>query len=214
MPRLTCQLGLPRSGLYAVAEWYVAGRGEPCDSRVAGRLEDLEPDLPEARLVTLEAQPEDRVRDALERCRQLEATCWIQLRDPYNWLASLTRGVATRAVNWRHPLDLEKWKPYARLCRDGYPWLSYNRWFSDTDYRQELAERFAFRHLRGGEPWQHVPTRGQGSSFDRDRFTDRAQEMTVDQRYREYLDQPSWRAPFDDETIDLAEQLFGLPRPW
>jgi hypothetical protein len=106
------------------------------------------------------------------------------------------------------------WKDYARLCLDSASYLNYNRWFSDVNYRCELAERFAFLKHRNGEAWTHVPGRGGGSSFDGERLANQAQAMAVLARYARFADDPAWRAQFDDEVIALAEQLFDMNRPW
>ena len=216
MPRVVYQFGLPRSGLYAVAEWYLDGLGGTASQRVGGGFKDVYAQLdPRAtHFVTIEGLTIERVREALAHCASRGAETWVQLRDPYNWFASLCRGVRGGAIAWRPAAPLELWKGYARHCLSNGFWLAYNRWFSDSDYRRHLAERFGFRRRCGGQPWQHVPSRGGGSSFDGRRFTNRAQEMAVLNRYAGFVDDAEWRGHFDDEVVALACELFGMQRPW
>jgi hypothetical protein len=216
MSRLVYQFGLPRSGLYAVAEWYIDGIGEACQHQAGGGSKDIyaAESGPASRLITVEALPIEKVREGLAHCEKVGAENWVQLRDPYNWLSSLHQGVNSRAIAWRPSSPLGLWKDYARHCLNSVSWLNYNGWFGDPNYRRALAERFGFRHLRGGEPWQHVPGRGGGSSFDGERLGGQAQAMAVLERYARFVDDASWRAQFDDEVVALAERLFGMKRPW
>jgi hypothetical protein len=59
-----------------------------------------------------------------------------------------------------------------------------------------------------------VPDRGSGSSFDKERYAGRAQEMAVQERYERFVNENWWRVQFDDEVVALAAQLFGMKRPW
>jgi hypothetical protein len=224
--RLVCQFGLSRAGLYAVADWYLygisrntdtEGGGEPkCQQFRAACLDDISipEDCEKSRFVTLESLRLEVLRDGLGRAVDRGATAWIQLRDPYNWFASLQQGVRTGVVMWRHPVNLEKWKDYARLCCATHDWLSYNRWFAESEYRRALATEWGFSRNRDGQPWLRIPTAFVGSSFDDRRYQERAQYMDVLGRYRQFVSQQWWRDCFDDETIALSEQLFGMKRPW
>lgn len=214
MNRLVCQFGLPRSGLYAVADWYMDGIGGVWQHSKGAGLKQIEANGPMQRFVTLEALHIEEMLEGINLCQTLGATFWVQLRDPYNWLSSLQQGVADLAVAWQPSKPLDRWKEYARHCRDDATWLSYNSWFGDPAYRRELSGQFGFLHGLNGEPWQYVPKRGGGSSFDREQYAGRAQEMAVAERYRRFVDEHEWRVQFDDEVIALAEQLFGMKRPW
>jgi hypothetical protein len=214
-PQSVCQFGLSRSGLYAVADWYIESAGRRFEQICGGWLDDIDATGQRLdRFITLEALRQEFVQQGLERSARAGASAWIQLRDPYNWLASLQRGVTERSVNWPDAVSLRKWVDYARLCAGGCEWVSFNRWFSDADYRRGLAVRFDFRVNRAGEAWQRVPSRGGGSSFDGLRYAGRAQGMGVLERYRLYLDDPRWRAQFDEEVVTLARTLFDMKRPW
>lgn len=214
MSRLDCQFGLPRSGLYSVADWYMDGLGGVWQQSKGAALTEIAAQSSARRFITLEALLIEDAREGLKQCRNLGAVAWVQLRDPYNWLSSLHKGVVERAVAWQPSNPLDRWKEYARHCLEDETWLNYNSWFSDADYRRELAERFGFRQRRGGEPWPHIPDRGGGSSFDKERYAGRAQEMAVHLRYERFVNESWWRIQFDDEVIALCEQLFGMKRPW
>lgn len=214
MSRLDCQFGLPRSGLYAVADWYMDGIGGVWQQSKGASTEEIVREARARRFLTLEALPVEDMLEGLRLCRSLRATAWVQLRDPYNWLSSLHQGVVELAVAWRPSKPLERWTEYARHCLRDETWLNYNRWFSDAEYRRALARRFGFRQRLDGEPWQQVPDRGSGSSFDKERYAGRAQEMAVQDRYKRFVNESWWRVQFDDEVVALAEQLFGMKRPW
>src|SRR5947199_3727738 len=116
MTRVVYQFGLPRSGLYAVAEWYLDGIGGAASQRFGGGFKDVHASLdPLAKhFVTVEGLAIEQVRDALAHCAARGAETWMQLRDPYNWFASLCRGVQGGSVAWRPAAPLELWKGYAR----------------------------------------------------------------------------------------------------
>lgn len=216
MSRLTYQFGLPRSGLYAVAEWYIDGINEACHHQIGGGTKDIYASVngSTSHLITIEALSIENVQKGLAHCEKLGAETWVQLRDPYNWLSSLQQGINSYAIAWRPASPLDLWKDYARHCVNCAFYLNYNRWFSDPNYRRELAERFAFQQRRNGEAWEHVPGRGGGSSFDGERLANQGQSMAVLARYARFVDDASFRAQFDDEVIALAEQLFDMKRPW
>lgn len=216
MSRLVYQFGLPRSGLYAVAEWYIDGIDEACQHQTGGGSKDIYATVNglTSRFVTIEALSIEKVRDGLLHCEKVGAENWVQLRDPYNWFSSLHQGMNSRAIAWRPSSPLDLWKDYARHCLTCELWINYNQWFSDPNYRRTLAARFEFQKHRDGEPWQHVPGRGGGSSFDGNRLGSQAQAMAVLERYARFVADASWRAQFDDEVIALADRLFGMKRPW
>jgi hypothetical protein len=216
MSRLVYQFGLPRSGLYAVAEWYIDGTREVYRHRPGGGFKDIYANVSgsTSHFITIEALSIEDVQEGLVHCEKIGAETWIQLRDPYNWLSSLQQGINSYAIAWRPDAPLDMWKDYARHCLNCGFYLNYNRWFSDAGYRCELAERFAFQQRRNGEAWEHVPGRGGGSSFDGRQFANQAQAMAVLARYAQFVDDASFCAQFDDEVIALAEQLFDMKRPW
>lgn len=217
--QLVCQFGLSRAGLYAVADWFMHGTGNQyshfraaCVDQIA--TSDIEDDKGANCFLTLESLRNEVLVEGLERAAECDATRWIQLRDPYNWLASLHRGVSSGAVRWPGPVSLDKWKSYARLCSATRDWLNFNGWFGDADYRRGLAHGLGFEHDLDGEAWQRLPMEFTASSFDERRYQDHAQDMDVLKRYAQFVDEPWWRESFDDESIALAEELFGMKRPW
>src|ERR1044072_129356 len=116
MSRLVYQFGLPRSGLYAVAEWYIDGIGEACQHRIGGGYKDIYANVngSTSHLITIEALPIENVQEGLMHCEKVGAETWVQLRDPYNWLSSLQQGINSYAIAWRPDSPLGLWKDYAR----------------------------------------------------------------------------------------------------
>jgi hypothetical protein len=202
------QFGLPRGGLYAVAAWLAHGAGLKCIE--GGWINQFAP----GKLVTIEAVRPEYLIEGLAYCRSLHGIGFIQLRDPYNWLASLDEGLSRSAVVWNgSDPPLRRWLQHAQLCRTE-EWLDYNRWFADAEYRRGRAEHFGFQQNREGALWQGVPNRGGGSSFDGTQFEGRAGEMKVGERWRRFEHDARWRAQFDDEIVSLTRELFGMERPW
>lgn len=208
--RPIAQFGLPRSGLYAVAAWMAHGLGG-ARKQIEGAWIDQ---IAAGKFVTIEAVRPEHVRNGLERCRRQHGVAFLQLRDPYNWLASVEEALAQRSMSWKaSDPPLVRWRQYAELCR-AEEWIDFGRWSGDAAYRRELAERYEFVQLRDGAPWQDVPRRGGGSSFDGTKFAGRAQEMRVDRRWERFAADAKWRAQFDDELVAIARELFGMERPW
>lgn len=88
--------------------------------------------------------------------------------------------------------------------------VSYDAWAVDEGYRRSLSERLGLAFTDAGRDF--VPRIGAGSSFDGRRYDGRGREMAVLSRYREYLDDPEFRAfTADPELCDLSARLFGIP---
>jgi len=145
----------------------------------------------------------------------------LVLRDPWNNLASLLRW-ARGAV---YPISLDSvakaarlWKAYARevlgetdLLRHQRTPVLFNLWVTDPGYRAELASRLGVPFTDAGRdevaPWG--PTTW-GDSFDGFAYDGRAGEMPVLERWRWCAEDPFYRGLFDDETVELAERIFGV----
>lgn len=134
------------------------------------------------------------------------------LRDPYNLFASRRRSGLTAVT----PAAAARiWKQHARAflgrCR-GVPRdliaVSYNRWATDCGYRQEIAAQLGLAFTDAG--MEQIPRCLGGSSFDGLAFDGRASSMRVTERWRHYADEPEFRALFDPEMRDLAEEAFGM----
>lgn len=148
----------------------------------------------------------------------------LLLRDPYNFFASRLRWGRSPSAGWsKRPLRSEHacaelvalWKAHAReylgdtrLLPAERVVVSYNRWTGEAVYRRELCDKLGLRFSDRGR--RHVPDYGPGSSFDGRRFHWRAQRMQVLERYRHFLDDPFYRAIFEDaELRALSQRAFG-----
>ncbi len=137
----------------------------------------------------------------------------LVLRDAFNTFASVKKG--KRRMRARlHRFYAPQWKVYAREFLGETAFLgpdtimiSYNRWFTDRDYRQEIAGRFGWTSHE--ESLDEVTCDGGGSSFTGQDFQRRAKDMDVTGRWRHFADDPDYLRAFDAETIELCNRIFG-----
>ena len=146
----------------------------------------------------------------------------LVLRDPYNLFAS--------RLKWFHgrgePPTAERfeefrilWKLHAGEFLGITHWLPdavhvrYNDWFRSRAYRDELAGRIGFGNAdRGVESiarWGPALAK-RPATFDGLAYDGRAQEMKVLERWKEYEEDPFFRALFaDEELVELSRRVFG-----
>jgi hypothetical protein len=146
--------------------------------------------------------------------RSAELRNVLILRDPFNWLASRLK-IGFRDVKGprvRTMIDL--WLEYAReflgettLVPRPTVFVNYNRWFSDLQYRGQLAEELGVPLLDEGIG--QVATHAGGSSFDGTAFAGRAQDMKVLERWRTFSKDEEFRRLINTELFDYSERLFG-----
>lgn len=137
----------------------------------------------------------------------------LLLRDPFNWAASYIQRAKHRDAFARWP---GMWLEYAREATGATAYLpgvvpvTYNRWFGDTHYRAELAASLGFTPTDAN--LNVVSDHGRGSSFDTRAFHGRAQDMSVDERWRTFADDHRYRASIraNPEVVELATELFEL----
>ena len=146
----------------------------------------------------------------------------LVLRDPFNLLASLIRERGGDITRWKYAGICSTWEQYAREMLGETNFLehkvcvSYNRWFVDRPYRDQIASEFGATNRDIG--LLTVPPNGRGSSFDGLVFDGKAQEMQVFRRWQEFADNPQFWALFAYRELGrLASALFGdviatLPR--
>jgi hypothetical protein len=89
--------------------------------------------------------------------------------------------------------------------------VSFNAWFADRAYRAALARALGLQSSNRGvnkvAPWGPNVW---GGSFDNLALDGRASKMEVFSRWRQYIDDPAFRALFDDEDIwTLSQRIFG-----
>ncbi len=146
----------------------------------------------------------------------------VLVRDPYNLFASRLKREESGIPN-RYSLRVDSergilcglWKQYARefLGETGFlPHnrlaVNYNRWFLEKEYRMKLSAALGLEFSDGGmDEVLHV---GGGSSFDRMSFDNKASEMKVLERWRNYEKNELFRSIFRDrELVGLSERIFG-----
>jgi len=137
----------------------------------------------------------------------------LVLRDAFNTFASVRHG-KRRMRNRLHRFYRTQWKVYAKEFLGETSYLpedtimvSFNAWFSDADYRKELAAALGLDHVDRGR--DEVSTDGGGSSFTGRDFQNRARDMAVLERWRHFIDDPDYIAAFDEETVELSRRIFG-----
>ena len=137
----------------------------------------------------------------------------LVLRDAFNTFASVWHG-KRRMRNRLRRFYSKQWKVYAREFLGETSFLpsdtimvSFNAWFSDADYRRDLAAKLGLDHVDRGR--DEVSSDGGGSSFSGQEFQNRAQDMAVLDRWRQFIGDPEYVAAFDEETVELSRTIFG-----
>ncbi len=147
----------------------------------------------------------------------------LVLRDPLNLLASKLRFMRTRP--WWHA-DQERrnqsvedilslWVHMAREFSGETDYLgpsciriSFNQWFLSQPYRDAVARDIGFVNQDHGV--DRVSRRGDGSSFDYQKFDGRAQNMGVLNRWQSLVDDAEFRLIFQRaDVLHYSELLFG-----
>jgi hypothetical protein len=143
-----------------------------------------------------------------ESRRKLRA---LILRDPFNHFASLLESGRMTPAGTSFYLDL--WKHYAAeflgetsFLGDEALKVNYNLWNSSREYRKKLAGELGME--TDGSAYGSIPIYGGGSSFQG--IPNDAQELGVNERWKNYHRDPSYRSLFDGETIGYAEAIFGM----
>lgn len=137
------------------------------------------------------------------------------LRDPFNWLASRLKIGFTDVKGPIRRSMTDLWLEYAREflgetkhVPQPAVFVNYNRWFSEKQYRGELAEQLGVPDLDRGIG--QVATQAGGSSFDGTAFEGRAQDMRVLERWRAFEhDEEFRRLICNAEVFEYSERIFG-----
>nr|WP_293093742.1 hypothetical protein [Okeania sp. SIO2F4] len=86
--------------------------------------------------------------------------------------------------------------------------ISYNKWFADINYRQELSSQLNLEFSDAGI--NEVKWQGSGSSFDGLSFQSKGSEMNVLGRWQEFVNDPLYCSLLNNqELIDYSEKIFG-----
>lgn len=149
------------------------------------------------------------------------------LRDPYNFLASRiawpdAQGLRFREDEAYRTAIINNWKEHAQRFlqaqenpQSGVIPVSFNHWFTNVHYRQNLAGRlqltFSDRAMNTVTPFGH------GSSFDGVRYRGRAAEAPVLERFRQMPQHSHYHLYRelcqDKELRSYGEQIFGETPP-
>lgn len=135
------------------------------------------------------------------------------LRDPFNHLASTIRFCGGDLAEQSYDHAVMLWKHYAREVLGMTSYLpnkiciSYNKWFSSRNYRDEVASWFGLKNRDSG--LNAVSPNGGGSSFDKSAYQGKAQAMPVLTRWAEFASDDRFLRLFADcELAEYANLLF------
>lgn len=143
------------------------------------------------------------------------------LRDPFNWIASRLKLFTKEGAeyhNRKEPGCIERWKRMADMYLGGRVRTAngvveavvlYDRWFSDTDYRREMADVLGLPQYHKGV--NKVGQGGGGSSFDGVSYDGRAAKMDVLNRWTRYASDPDFTELFirDKGIRERFEGIYG-----
>lgn len=131
------------------------------------------------------------------------------LRDPWNFFASRLKH---REKLYHDPDHL--WPEYAEAFVQAEiegEYVLYNQFVTDVTTRGLLSDAL------GGEfddsAIDDVSQCGGGSSFDGRDYHGKGRQMKVFSRWREYWEDPEFRALFTDEIVTLADAVFLVDDP-
>lgn len=136
-------------------------------------------------------------------------------RDFFNWLGSCMTLAKTGKGGglFERRYDMVKtWKIFIKeslspnVLKDfNVVDINYNKWFSDKKYRKELCDRLELKFTDDG-----LNQMLRGSTFDRYKYQNDAQNMPVFQRYKQCLKDEDYLELIDDEIIKLSREYFGF----
>jgi hypothetical protein len=88
--------------------------------------------------------------------------------------------------------------------------ILYDRWFSDVDYRKQIAEKLGMTYAEKMMNEVAITT-GTGSNFDHIQYEGRAQEMPVLDRWEFFVSNPIyWKLiESNSEAEELNKEIFG-----
>lgn len=149
----------------------------------------------------------------------------IILRDPFNLFASLLKSKMMNKNDEDKFKYISLFKGYAREYIDQIDqkinikndsdhkiFVSYNQWFSEANYRIELAEKLGFAVIK--DSYQKISDRGQGSSFDSFKYENQASSMKVIERWKVFKDDLFYKSLFEDrDLLELSQIIFNSEAP-
>ena len=133
----------------------------------------------------------------------------LVLRNPFNWIASSVKG-GGGPCKWIIS-RVELWKKQAKLFLNNVDYnyiymVNYDKWFSNIEYRYKLSSKFnldSFDNLIN-----FTSPRGNGSSFDKLKFKNKAQDMKVLERWK-FLEGTEYNKYLNDkDLIKYSNEIF------
>ena len=142
------------------------------------------------------------------------------IRDPFNLFASRyvwkdPQGEAFRTDQGYRDNVVGLWKDVAKEYLEGKSPthrtrvnINYNQWFSDEEYRKDLATQMGLTYKAG--QLEKVPEHGGGSSFEAQDKDGTGSKLKVLERWKNVANEQEYRAIFQDkELVELSERIFG-----
>jgi len=141
------------------------------------------------------------------------------LRDPFNTFASKLKRGKLDHYSLTKPEEKAKlislWKSYAKeylgithYLRHDKSIINYNRWFSDVDYRKNLAQKLGLKFT--DKNFNKISRVGGGDAFNGLKFDGQAHKMKVLERWKHFTDHKLYRNIFKDrELVELSNKIFG-----
>lgn len=136
----------------------------------------------------------------------------IVYRDPYNLLAS-----RCKMFN-----ELEKYPEYIHATYLNHLYfpekdniiikINYNSWFSNIEYRKQLANKLDLEFNDNNLNILSVS----GSSFTKQEYIDRGQQMDILKRYLEFVKEPFYIKLFENYPIleKIGNEFFNMKKPF
>jgi len=131
----------------------------------------------------------------------------IILRDPYNLLASILKHPKLH-LNIKEFQEL--WMHYAEkfIETNNFIKINYNNWFTNNKYRNDISKKLNLNTNDEGK--NIVSHHGSGSSFDKQNFNQKAQQMDVLNRWRVFQKDKVFLSYLNKDIINLSQKLFKI----
>ena len=174
-------VGMKRSGNHAIINWMIQNcwqstvylnslnENMSLDMFAVYHADYLKPNDVDRVIITLENR---------SPAEFLDLDYSLVARDPFNWLGSWISHFHFSEEYLDKDIEM-----YIRNMKEIDNKAFFNKWFSDTAYRDSLAHRLGFTNYNRGI--ETVTNYGKGSSFDRKKYNGRASEMKVLNRWEE-----------------------------
>lgn len=146
-----------------------------------------------------------------------EETRIILVRDPFNLFASRINHSNMWSYRKSPHGILPIWKEHAKeflgitnIVKTKKIFISYNEWFRSYKYRQSITSQLEGYKVPGNCVLEYISPWGFGSSFDDRKYQGKAFQMKVLERWKTEHKNQLYLSLFDDETIALSRDIFGL----